>query len=163
MRLFKIRARKGNGKIMSRVYGERTRAKRAYRKAVQRFGKKNVKVQTKTVDRGPRVNHRLPIYQQLIQEGEHFGLEIQGDFQTTGGNHSRTSYHYQDRATDFGDANNSLDDMQAYQRYVYENASKYLEFFYDMPLPGVGYFFIKNGQIITGKFGGHADHIHVAR
>jgi len=102
-------------------------------------------------------------YEELLDEAASFGLSIQGDFQTTGGNHAPNSYHYSKQAIDIGDATNSLTDMRRWQGHAYRNPSKFVEFFFDQPHPTYGYFFIKNGQIIRGKFGGHSDHIHAAR
>lgn len=86
-----------------------------------------------------------------------FGLDIQGDFQTTGGNHFRTSLHYKGKAVDFGDANNDVKKLLAFASWAKQNPGMFRELYYD-PLG----WYIKNGQIQQGGIGGHGDHLHAA-
>lgn len=96
-------------------------------------------------------------------EGGRFGLRVVSDGQRTGGVHSPGSLHYSDRARDFGDASNDAAKLTAYQGYAFKNPGKFKEFFFDKAHPQHGNFYIKNGKIYKGTFGGHADHIHAAR
>jgi hypothetical protein len=98
-------------------------------------------------------------YRDLIRLGKRFGLNIQGDFQTTGGRHAPGSYHYQGRAVDFGNATNSHANMQRLADYVRRNPSQFTEFFWEP-----AGFSVKNGQLINRNIvGGHRDHVHVSR
>lgn len=97
-------------------------------------------------------------YKGLIELGKRFGLNIQGEAQTTGGNHTKGSYHYQSRAVDFGDATNSPERMNALASYVRQHPSQFKEFFW-----APAGFSVKNGKVVKGNIaGGHEDHIHVA-
>lgn len=86
-----------------------------------------------------------------------FGLNIQGDFQTTGGKHSPNSWHYQGKAVDFGDATNSPKKLIAFANWAKQNPGMFRELFYD-PLG----WYIKNGEIHQGGIGGHGNHLHAA-
>lgn len=96
-------------------------------------------------------------YKDVMALGSKFGLAIQGDFQTTGGKHTKGSLHYAGKAVDYGDANNSPEKLRALAAYAQANPGQFKEFFYD-PLG----WYIKNGKIIKGSIGGHGDHAHAA-
>lgn len=97
-------------------------------------------------------------YKGLINLGKKFGLAIQGDFQTTGGKHSDGSYHYQGRAVDFGDANNTRKQLLQLAAYAKANPHLFKEFYYNPA--GFG---IKNGKVMPGyTLSGHDDHVHAA-
>lgn len=97
-------------------------------------------------------------YKGLISLGKQYGLNIQGEFQTTGGRHTPTSYHYKGRAVDFGDATNSPAKMRRLAAYARQHPEQFRELYYN-PL-GWG---IKNGRVVQGlRIAGHDDHMHLA-
>lgn len=85
------------------------------------------------------------------------GATTQGIGQETGGKHAPGSYHYQGRAIDLGDATVSRQQFNKIAGLARQNPQAFREFFYD-PLG----WYIKNGKIIKGAFGGHGDHMHLA-
>lgn len=85
------------------------------------------------------------------------GATTQGAFQETGGKHAPSSYHYQGRAIDLGDATVSRAQSQKIAAYAKQNPQAFRELFYD-PLG----WYIKNGKVVKGVFGGHGDHMHLA-
>ncbi len=90
--------------------------------------------------------------------GRRFGLAMPTLGQSTGGKHASGSYHYQGRAVDFGDANNSRAQLNQMASYAHAHPEQFKELFYN-PL-GWG---IKNGHIVQGlTVAGHNDHLHVA-
>ncbi len=90
--------------------------------------------------------------------GRQFGLAMPTLGQSTGGQHAAGSYHYQGRAVDFGDANNSRANLDRMAAYARANPGQFKELFFN-PL-GWG---IKNGQIVRGlTVAGHDNHMHVA-
>lgn len=93
----------------------------------------------------------------LKRWGAQFGGHIQGDFQTTGGNHAQGSKHYTGQAVDFGDATNSPETFAQMQAYAQANPSEFTQFYGPMN------WHIQNGQIQSGAYPDHSDHIHAAR
>lgn len=98
-------------------------------------------------------------YEKILKLGQsQFDLRIDGNNQTTGGNHQSGSFHYSGRAVDFGDAKNSTEKLRRFAAWARQNAQHIKEFYYN-PL-GWG---IKNGKVIKGlSVKGHDDHVHIA-
>lgn len=107
---------------------------------------------------GPSHSGKLGNYQDIVALGKQWGLNIQGDFQTTGGSHANGSKHYQKKAVDFGDATNDPARMRQFAAYLSRNAGTLgiSDVYYDPQN-----WYISNGKKIKGKFGGHSDHLHV--
>jgi len=85
--------------------------------------------------------------------GKRFGLGVTS---TTGGKHAPNSWHYKSRAADFGQGTHAQ--KMALMSSLKANPSGVLEAFYDP-----AGFYIKNGEVIKGAFGGHPTHVHLAR
>ena len=77
---------------------------------------------------------------------------------TNGGTHSTTSWHYQNRAVDFGSNSSSEGPEIEAQELLLKafGASYFKELF------GPAGFWVKEGVIHSGTFPGHGDHLHVA-
>lgn len=77
---------------------------------------------------------------------------------TNGGTHSSTSWHYQDRAVDFG--SNSVSEgpeIEAQELLLKAFGASYFK-----ELFGPAGWYVKNGVIYPGTFPAHGDHLHVA-
>lgn len=86
------------------------------------------------------------------------GADVQGDFQTTGGQHTAGSNHYKGTAIDLGDA--TVKDAQF--RRIATFARKYPHLFTELYWAPLGWH-IKNGRIYKGVGAeGHGDHMHLA-
>ena len=107
---------------------------------------------------GPRHKGRLSSYEDIVALGKRWGLNIQGDFQTTGGKHSAGSKHYQSKAVDFGDATNDPERMKQFARYLARNAGS-------LGISDIWYtpmgWSVDNGKRTKATIGGHSDHLHV--
>lgn len=92
-----------------------------------------------------------------------FGLSRSSGDSDPPGSHATGSYHFQRapwggvRAYDYGDAKNPPGQLAAASRFLQQRPQGIAEQFYDL-VPQ----YIKNGQIVGGSFGGHADHLHLA-
>lgn len=77
---------------------------------------------------------------------------------TNGGTHSSTSWHYKDRAVDFGSSGPGEGPEIEAQRLLLEvfGASYFAELFGPDP------WYVKNGVVYQGVFPAHGDHLHVA-
>lgn len=97
-------------------------------------------------------------YKDLVNLAKQHGLNIQGDFQTTGGRHSSGSDHYSGLAVDFGDATNSPDLMKRFASYLSRNSGSLgiKSLLYD-PMN----WYVSGGKRVEGQYGGHQDHLHV--
>jgi hypothetical protein len=77
---------------------------------------------------------------------------------TTGGTHSPGSYHYQDRAVDFGsNAGDEGPEIMAQERLLSRHGAGYFA-----ELFGPADWYVKNGVKYSGTFPNHGDHLHVA-
>lgn len=77
---------------------------------------------------------------------------------TNGGTHSTTSWHYQNRAVDFG----SNDPSEAPEKKAQELLLKRFGAHYFAELFGPCDWYVKNGVKSSGTFPAHGDHLHVA-
>lgn len=77
---------------------------------------------------------------------------------TNGGTHSPSSWHYRDRAVDFGSSGPGEGPEIAAQRLLLDKfgASYFAELFGPDP------WYVKNGVVYTGVFPAHGDHLHIA-
>jgi len=77
---------------------------------------------------------------------------------TSDGQHAVGSYHYQQRAVDFGMRDGGSYDYKhkAYQKIRRKFGSRWTELF------GPGKWYVKNRVYQSGQFPGHTDHIHIA-
>jgi hypothetical protein len=87
-----------------------------------------------------------------IELAKKFGLTVTS---TTGGQHAPGSYHYSGKAVDVAGSPEASKRFFAAAQERY--GSNILEMFYDL-----NPYYIKNGQKVSGPFGGHADHVHIA-
>lgn len=77
---------------------------------------------------------------------------------TTGGTHSPGSYHYQDRAADFGsNGPGESPEIEAQEALLREFGAGYFA-----ELFGPAGWYVKNGTVYSGTFPAHHDHLHVA-
>jgi hypothetical protein len=113
---------------------------------------------TQTSDQPAGTKGKLGDYKDIVELAKKWGLNIQGDFQTTGGKHAPNSRHYAGKAADFGDATNSPERMKQFAAYLARNAGTYgINNLYYTPLG-----WSLEGQGKTKKtIGGHGDHLHV--
>lgn len=118
-------------------------------------------VEETTTSTGPKVyaKGKLRNYKDLQNLAAQFGLNVQGDFQTTGGQHAAGSKHYQGLAVDFGDATNSPEKLKRFMRYTSRNAGTLgIDQSYYNPA-GYG---VVNGRRVNGYTEpGHDDHLHI--
>lgn len=77
---------------------------------------------------------------------------------TNGGTHSPTSWHYQNRAVDFG----SNDPSEKPEKAAQELLLKRFGAHYFAELFGPCDWYVKNGVVYRGTFPAHGDHLHVA-
>lgn len=102
---------------------------------------------------------RLPLRRRKLRRAARIAIEA-GCYitATSDGVHTSTSYHYRDKAIDFGSSDPQNRPEKLAQKRIAQKMGdgKFAEIL--GPLP----WYVKNGVRISGHFPDHGDHLHVA-